>query len=943
MDALETVLLRRVSRVYLPATSEPAPPDAEGWIRSLEIDLVARGWLLAAPLRRGLSQLDARDRLPRGDWLLAVADESVGADRVHTPLFRRFPNLPADLDALYVSRLLSSMFQDTDLQCVLCGRRGTVHPVEPCGHLVCHDCFDPLLFSACPICGRKTAGAGLIDLVGQGGRPASPAIRLRVISLGEDPRADAVASRDELVARASVLAERDWADLRVLIDATSEPSDLSWLPDVVPNRETSALVGAWALVRAVLPQDAESVTQQVQARWQTATDVARTLWAYSGGDPGLVLPVIPNNIVLSDELRRLWRRWLRDAPKTRVRSLPRRLRTAALTHLDALGVVNAAEDMARHRTVWLRIAERIHPFERVSTYPSAAVAFAALRGTRVTSGSDLGRAIVDACERHPRQLILRRHPDDRVSVRVVSFAAAVEKALEANDLPGALSLLSPRPGELWRRIDHLARFAGNDPDLRAAVAAAAAESTGSVAPGVLSAAAAELLGRELTVPAAQTRAQAARVVAQQPRTVVRRVWRARGRPDSATASATTTPTPEVPQRSRPEPPGPDTPRRVFFPRGDIARSWTSPETRGPLPPALVAELRASVDRELVRRAARLSRFDLAIVDRALVDVAAPTRTRASSAQLAGWTRGTRLPLPDVPVIRLFLHWVEAEGTRVDLDLSCSFFGPDWSPAWHCDYTNLRLGDAAIHSGDFTSAPAPLGATEFLDLRREALTARGIRYAIPTVYSFNDVAFELLPEAFAGFSLPTAMDAQFDPGRVMQRFDLRGSSRMFVPMVIDLHDNTLLWIDVHATSRGHGHQASMHGSQLARLGADLWEHYVGGRSPNMLDLATWHAAARADQVHVADFESGRSIELPRVDDAAAACEAVRAAARGSLTPGLPTVAGRRVVVMTTDADQASRLLGVSVDPASIIAAPVGTAVPPWQTLRPEELLAGLAPG
>lgn len=34
----------------------------------------------------------------------------------------------------------------------------------------------------------------------------------------------------------------------------------------------------------------QAALPQVTARWSTATDIARTLWALTGGDPGLVLP-----------------------------------------------------------------------------------------------------------------------------------------------------------------------------------------------------------------------------------------------------------------------------------------------------------------------------------------------------------------------------------------------------------------------------------------------------------------------------------------------------------------------------------------------------------------------------------------------------------------------------------------------------------------------------
>jgi len=66
-------------------------------------------------------------------------------------------------------------------------------------------------------------------------------------------------------------------------------------------------------------------------------------------------------------------------------------------------------------------------------------------------------------------------------------------------------------------------------------------------------------------------------------------------------------------------------------------------------------------------------------------------------------------------LRLFLHWMQAD-QRVDLDLSVGFFDEHWRHVGTCDYTSLRFADrAAVHSGDRTDAPAPDGASEFLDL------------------------------------------------------------------------------------------------------------------------------------------------------------------------------------------------------------------------------------
>src|SRR5262252_7694470 len=108
MDALATVLLRRRASVVLPpAAGLPAaasPTNGEAWVAAFEADLAERGWLLDAALRRRFAALDPKGRLRWADWVLATADAMVGADRDHVPLFRSFPETPANPQRLYVER-----------------------------------------------------------------------------------------------------------------------------------------------------------------------------------------------------------------------------------------------------------------------------------------------------------------------------------------------------------------------------------------------------------------------------------------------------------------------------------------------------------------------------------------------------------------------------------------------------------------------------------------------------------------------------------------------------------------------------------------------------------------------------------------------------------------------------------------------------------------------
>ncbi|MGW3466795.1 MXAN_6230/SCO0854 family RING domain-containing protein, partial [Streptomyces olivaceoviridis] len=295
-------------------------------------------------------------------------------------------------------------------------------------------------------------------------------------------------------------------------------------------------------------------------------------------------------------------------------------------------------------------------------------------------------------------------------------------------------------------------------------------------------------------------------------------------------------------------------RRVFFPRGQVTHAYTADDTRPPLAEAVTTRVCALLEAEALRRLAGGSRFDLAVLDSALAGLAVPSAERAAAKALVSVPRGSTQPLPAGEVLRLFLHWTEPERTRVDLDLSVALYDEDWEFAGLCDYTNLVYGDRwAVHSGDLTSAPAPDGATEYVDLDLGALGGRGVRYAVPVVFSFNDIPFEELLDAFAGFmALPSAAEgargAGYHPRAVRQRYDLEGGSRIHVPMLVDLRRRTFLWTDLHLPSAEGYHDVARHQGDLGRVARDLFRYFAHGRT-TLWDLAVWHAAARGDEVLV----------------------------------------------------------------------------------------------
>ena len=473
---------------------------------------------------------------------------------------------------------------------------------------------------------------------------------------------------------------------------------------------------------------------------------------------------------------------------TRLRSLPRTLRRAVLGALDKLPPEPLLEDMRRHVGWWKRVGERLHPFELADKFPGAALAFAAIRGSDLDQLT-FAKVLTERAAQIRGVAIVGRH------LHVTPWAGAVEEALRARDPKRAIERLAERPGELLRRVDHVLRMtATNAPAAFEAVLATILTAIPRGAPNTL------------LVLGAHVRARTA-------------PWR----------------------------------RRVVFPKGDVLKAWAMPDARAPLRRDGIAAVAETIKRELLARAEkRKPVFPRAVIDRGLVDLLVPIGERSASKTKVAWPRGSERALPPGDKIRLFLHWEQPPEQDVDLDLSVAFYDASWRHVATCDFTNLVVRDrAAVHSGDLTDAPPPLGASEFVDLDLAALAALNVAHAVMVVFSYNSVPFDRLPYGFAGVML--APEATFDPRAVAQRFDLSGASVITLPLTIDLATRRLRWIDVHLPGHHELHHVGGYRAALAHAGRDF-EDFVGARArPTLWEVAAIHAAARANVIYVRELD------------------------------------------------------------------------------------------
>ncbi|MWA13938.1 hypothetical protein E5671_32980 [Streptomyces sp. BA2] len=469
----------------------------------------------------------------------------------------------------------------------------------------------------------------------------------------------------------------------------------------------------------------------------------------------------------------------------RLRGLSRPVRRELLALLDGFDLRRLAEDMARHPRAWKRAGEILHPFEQAHRHARVALAFAVLRGTRIGDGA-LGETLLAEAARHDDIRI----EGDRL--RISTWQGRVEEALGRWDTEAAAGLLRERPGELLRRLDLLLARSGSTA-LPEAVGEALAEALPRSGPGPLLGAYGRMKVRSV--------------------------------------------------------PGH---RRVFFPRGRVTQAYAIDDDRPPLPSRVAGRAGELIEAEAVRRLAsgegEGERYDVAVLDASLADLPVPFAERASAASLVAVPRGSSLPMPaDSETVRLFLHWLQPKGVRVDLDLSVALYDDLWRFVGLCDYTHLAYaGGAARHSGDLTSAPAPHGATEYLDLDLPRLAHVGVRFVVPAVLSYNNVPFDELPDAFAGFmAVEGTKRAVYDPRTVRQRFDLAGDAALRVPMLVDLRARRAWWADVTLATGDGNHDVWRYRKQLGRMGNDLLDTFEPRGRATLWDLACWAAAARTD--------------------------------------------------------------------------------------------------
>lgn len=237
--------------------------------------------------------------------------------------------------------------------------------------------------------------------------------------------------------------------------------------------------------------------------------------------------------------------------------------------------------------------------------------------------------------------------------------------------------------------------------------------------------------------------------------------------------------------------------RTFFPKGNIGKAKAIDNNLPAISQSICDEIVAITEKALISRFSKYKPLGKVYVDEKLKNYTVPFAMRSASKALKTISRGSKIDLPEGNTIRFFIYWKDGNN-RTDLDLSALALDTESGFKSTIAYYNLReLG--GYHSGDITSAPQ--GASEFIDIEIPLFLKQGIRYVLMSVNSFTNQPYCDLPDCFAGFMIRQFPDSGeiFEPSTVENKFDLTANSKVAIPLIIDLVERKVIWVDLSLKS------------------------------------------------------------------------------------------------------------------------------------------------
>ena len=220
------------------------------------------------------------------------------------------------------------------------------------------------------------------------------------------------------------------------------------------------------------------------------------------------------------------------------------------------------------------------------------------------------------------------------------------------------------------------------------------------------------------------------------------------------------------------------------------------------------------------------------IDPAVDKLVLPLQARKQSDGLLNLGRGSRIAI-DSSVIRLFVYWQESQ-YRTDIDLSAMTLNDEFQFVTHIAWNNYGTGEELAHSGDIQSAP--LGASEFVDIKLSALRDR---YVLPAVIRYSGETFSGLKACHAGWMNREKVGSEmktFDVKTVREKVSITQGGESWIPFLVDIYAKEIVYVDLYSSG-----SPLVEGNKQFPLLAARLASYCKAR-PTFGDLARWYARA-----------------------------------------------------------------------------------------------------
>lgn len=273
--------------------------------------------------------------------------------------------------------------------------------------------------------------------------------------------------------------------------------------------------------------------------------------------------------------------------------------------------------------------------------------------------------------------------------------------------------------------------------------------------------------------------------------------------------------------------------RYVFPKGAVAKMQNIGLPVGEIEETVCSKVVSVCNNALIQKFSVKPKLGKVFISDELKEQIVPFSQRSASKAFKTFVRGSKVPLGDGNIVRFFIWW---KGNDVDLSAAC--FDYNWKKVNDIGFYNLK-GSYAVHSGDITRAPN--GASEFIDIDIEKAISSGVRYVQMGVYSYSGIDYCDMPECFAGFMMRENQTSGeiYNPKEVVNKVDLTAKAQSAIPLIIDLVDRKMIWVDLALNSRTSLNASGKQG-QIGQCFSEM-------KKFNLYDLFVLHGMSRGEIV------------------------------------------------------------------------------------------------